>query len=182
MPLLPLRVSETTPRWEPLGKTRTQIVLRAFLERYYSENGYTGYRGSALPDGTRYGGELGERWCSEYYSYVIDKHLKGVGHRSNVSKVISYFKGKGGFIKITDPLGYARSYRPGDYMAMDTNDDGKKNHSALFLAYDVANDRIWTVDGNTTGGGRLAGNESAVRLRKPEVVHGWGRIRYNMLP
>ena len=175
----------TTDATHELGKARTRLVLKAFLETYYSSIGFSGYRGYEQPDGTRYGGDLGERWCSEYYSFVANTQLAGVGHRSNVTKVIDYFQEYGAYASVSDPNEYMNSAERGDYVAMDTNIDGTKNHSALFLAYDVATKEIWTADGNSSGGipygGRYAGNEAILRRRSPDVVRGWGQIVYDML-
>ena len=172
-----------------LGRTRTAMVRRAFYETYLSGIGYSGYRGYGRADGTRYGADMGERWCSEFYSWVADRHLNGVGHRANVASVKSYFTGRSAWETVTSPSDYVGLAEPGDYIGMDTSGDDKKNHSAMFLAYDAATDRIWTVDGNTSGrteigdgfDNRRAGNEAFVRERSPGVALGWGHIQYAMI-
>ncbi|MCB1744076.1 MAG: putative metal-binding motif-containing protein [Gammaproteobacteria bacterium] len=178
-----------TGSYSAMGNARGALVRRALYEAYLSSVGYTGYLGWLWQDGTRYGADVGEAWCSEFYSWVAAFELDTIGHRSNVSKLRSYFQGFDAFIVVDDPLDFVATAEPGDYLAMDTNDDGQKNHSAMFMAVDAATDRVWSVDGNVSGssdiGGsyasRRAGNEAFVLSRELEVVRGLGLIEFGML-
>ena len=173
-----------------LGRVRSDLAQRAFYEAYVSEIGFSGYRGYGMPDGIRYLADLGEWWCSEFYGFLAGTALQGVGLRTNVSSLVSYFQKFGAYYPAPPPAGYVDSALRGDYLAMDTNLDGTMNHSALFLAYDVDTDSIWVVEGNASGlsdiGGsyasRRAGNEAVVSSYPPERVRGWGRLRQSMLP
>jgi hypothetical protein len=170
-------------------KVRKRIVLRALYEAYLSEIGYTGYLG-AVADGTRYGGDMGEWWCSEFYSWVTDHELVGMGHRSNTGSLKEYFSDHHGYA----PIPHAQSYligfaSAGDYLAIGT-DPHDLYHSAMFLEYEPARDMVWSVEGNVSGlsdigGGyasRRGGNEARVVERGSDTVGGWGMITIGMLP
>jgi hypothetical protein len=72
---------------------------------------------------------------------------------------------------------------PGDYLYLDTNEDGTVNHSAMYLAYDtsVVPARVWSLEGNS-------GNEVRVRTRNTDwntatpVFLSHGYITNSMLP
>ena len=179
----------TTSDVYTINKARVGIVLQALYEASRSELGEVGYKGDLDIDGLRYGADWGESWCSEFYSYAASTELANMGHQPFVSKIINYFEDYGTFMET--PGGEAPMFfgQPGDYLAEDTNGDGKKNHSAMFLAYDRFLDVYWTVDGNTNGssdiGGpyasRRGGNEAFVRTRSVDNVAGWGRLDASML-
>jgi hypothetical protein len=166
--------------------------LRGLYEMYISARyGFTGYLGITYADGTRYGADMGEAWCSEFYSFNFDWTIGGMGHRANVSRVTDYFDDYSAFTDVDagNRASVLGSLKHGDYLAEDTNLDGDVNHSAMFLGYDVAADQLITLDGNTVGNSglgdgfasRRGGNEAFVRERKPEVLVGWGSIKRTML-
>lgn len=172
---------------------RAGIVLQGLYE--YSLNIYgaqTGVLGNQL-DGTRYGGDVGEWWCSEFYSTVAN-HRVTIGHRYSVSNISEYFKKYGAFFDLTPAQAAAANYQPGDYLAVDTGTDGVANHSAMVLAFDRHKGRLFTLEGNTHGANdwnqdgkfsfselRLAGNETIVMTRDPSDVVGMGVMAYDML-
>ena len=174
------------------GQARAEVVLRALYEMWISaEYGYTGYLGTAYVDGTRYGADMGEAWCSEFYSFNFDWAIGGMGHRESVSRVTDYFDGYSAFTDVDagNRASVLATLKHGDYLAEDTNLDGDVNHSAMFLAYDSATDQLITVDGNTVGNSgqgdgfasRRGGNEAFIRERDPDVLVGWGSIKRSML-
>jgi hypothetical protein len=188
-----------------LTNVRSRVVRRAFYNRFLSETySFIGYRGTYQVDGTRYGAEVGELWCSEYYSGVVSPSVVDMGHRSNINALDNYFSGFNAFYDMTSQTGSSntpsKGYtvedvilkgRHGDYFALDTGLDGTRNHSAMFLAYDTYTQEFWTVEGNTDGWNPLAqsdrrnrqgGNESAVKTRIGQQVHGWGRLKLAMVP
>ena len=93
-------------------------------------------------DGTRYGADKGELWCSEF----CDRSLPGSsdGAPSNVSSVLSFFSGY--LSRVYSPShNRPEKAKRGDYLALDTNGDGSPNHSAMFLAFDHARGKMWTL-------------------------------------
>jgi hypothetical protein len=155
---------------------RTAILLEGFHQLAESDHGEVGYRGRAV-DGTRYGADPNELWCSEFYSWAVQDELEGSGGKASVSQLVDYFRrydSYAGASKIA-----AKALR-GDYLPLDTDQDGKKNHSAMFLALesrpdgddaDTARDLfVWTLEGNS-------GNTVSVRFRPlDKVFTGLGRI------
>ncbi len=169
-----------------LGQARKEIVLQGFFEFNLSEHwGEVGYGGRLAWDGTRYGADVGEAWCSEFYSTVASTALKDMGALSFITPIADYF-GPELFTTVTSPDDYVGQARPGDYLALDTDSDGNLNHSNMFLAYDRSTGVLFTLDGNADGddGGaatgiarsRVGGSEVWVRESDPYDVGGWGRL------
>ena len=169
-----------------IERERTSIVLRGLYEYYISEHrGATGYRGTNYVDGTRYGADKGELWCSEFYSWTVGTQAHQMGHRSNVSAVLSFFSGY--LSRVLSPShNRLEKAERGDYLALDTNGDGSANHSGMFLAYDDARGKMWTLEGNTSGvnhvgyASRRAGNETVVKTRPTTEVHDLGVLKSMM--
>ena len=157
--------------------------LAGLYEYYASEHqGLTGYRGVSYLDGTRYGGDKGEAWCSEFYSWAVNTQALHMGHRANISALRAYFDAY--LSRVTSPSpGRLEKAQRGDYLALDTNDDDSTNHSAMFLAWDEAIGAMWTLEGNTSGlnhlgyQSRRAGNETVVRYRDADQVDDLGVLR-----
>ena len=108
-----------------------------------------------------------------------------MGHRSNISSLLSFFSAH--FARVFSPSqNRLEKAERGDYLALDTNDDGDTNHSAMFLAYDDALDAMWTLEGNASGvnqvgyQSRRAGNETVVRNRDATQVGDLGVLRVTM--
>jgi len=189
----------------PVVKRRVRVILRGLWERNWSEeHAMVGYLGAYQADGLRFGAVMGEYWCSEFYSYVATSQAKDMGHQASVGALETYFSGHDLWFDVTSgKMAAMKSFypnmypdmitttdvlvdgRPGDYLALDTNSDGSSNHSAMFLAYDENLDKIWTIEGNTSGTNEAAwsdrqsrsgGNESAVTTRNPDHVQGWGKL------
>jgi len=149
--------------------TRFQIVLKGLKQYSDSKRGYVGYAGTVAADGTRYGADLREAWCSEFYSWVTGDFLRNM-RGNDVEDLRSYFSGYGSLYVASEIPTRAG---PGDYMALDTVEDGRvadddRNHSAMFLAYDTsqASPIVWSLEGNY-------GNEVRIAQRNAD----WGSAR-----
>jgi hypothetical protein len=143
----------TTDGSSDISKARTDILLQGFYE--YDQGNHrelVGYRGLSEPGGTRYGAIKGEAWCSEFYSWVANHRLSGLGHRSSVKKMMRYFNGHSAGVSNPTLDQVKRKIKRGDYLGEDTSGEAKsKNHSAMFLDYDLYTGQIWTLDGNSHG-------------------------------
>jgi hypothetical protein len=158
----------TTDGTAPHAQRRTSILLRGFKEYGESQMGKVGYRGTEYKDGTKYGAKKGELWCSEFYAWVTKPYLEGIANRSSVSSLRRFFRQRNQYDRInTDVLTRARR---GDYISMDTDNDKKKDHSGMFLAFDPSANQVWLLEGNTSG------NTVDVRHRPPSDVDGLGHI------
>jgi hypothetical protein len=154
------------------AKRRTAILLRGFKEYGESKMGKVGYYGTEYKDGTKYGARKGELWCSEFYAWVTKPYLEGISRRSSVSSLRRFFRQRNQYKRTnTDVL--ARAH-PGDYVSMDTDNDKKKDHSGMFLAWESDQNKVWLLEGNTSG------NEVNVRDRAPSEVDGLGHISASM--
>lgn len=139
----------TTAGNDPKSIIRTRMVLKGLKEFYDSELGFVGQGGTVQVDGTRYGADVGEAWCSEFYSWVATGSLKNIAGIGHYAKLTEYFSTAGGF--------YNRSAVPtkarrGDYLSMDTDDVKGTNHSGMFLAYEKqpnGEEFVWTLEGNS---------------------------------
>lgn len=154
------------------AQRRTAILLRGFHEFNEDQMGKVGYRGTEYKDGTKYGARKGEQWCSEFYAWVTKPYLEGISRRASVPRLRSFFRQRNEYDRInTDVLKRAKR---GDYIAMDTDDDKKKDHSGMFLAYDPTKNWVWLLEGNTSG------NRVNVKQRTPDGVDGLGHINAAM--
>ena len=144
--------------------TRFQIVLKALKEKDDSDSGLVGYRGTTRIDGTRYGAVAGEKWCSEFYSWATQDWLNGIAGRSSTGRLREYFEGYDSFYAASEIPARAA---PGDYLYLDTNEDGTVNHSGMFLAYDTSTipARVWSIEGNVS-------DTVAVKARNAD----WGTV------
>ncbi len=173
----------------PAYSARTRIVNRALYERYRSEHEQVGYRGTDA-DGTDYGASEGEAWCSEFYTTVAGHELDALSSIAAWFDVMTWFADRGNLVTVDDSNRVLVQWlaQPGDYLAEDTDLDGDTNHSAMFLAWDRAQSKIITLDGNASGRidwssrTRLGGNEVSLRTQELDVVDGWGWIDSDMLP
>jgi len=125
---------------------RFQAVTRGLAEYYASQVGEVGYRGALSGDGKGYGAEGNEKWCSEFYVWVTRPFVDGISG-TTVDDVMDFFGDHGELY----PAREVRAASAGDFLAMDTDEDGDKNHSGMFLAYDSDSDIVWTLEGNTKG-------------------------------
>jgi len=139
-----------TTTWsdDPVERARSAILLRGFKEYNESNVGRVGYRGRDKIDGTKYGANKDEQWCSEFYVWVTQDSLKNIKGRTYVGRLLDYFQDH----KSTyDRSRIKERAKRGDYIAVasggDEGDD-KKDHSAMFLAYDESSKKIWTLEGN----------------------------------
>jgi hypothetical protein len=151
-------------------RTRAAIVQRGLAEYRQSNEGKVGYRGTQDRDGTRYGAGRNEAWCTEFYVWVTKVKLRGIAGRDSWDEMIDYFRAAGSFLPAAD---LARRAVPADYLVMDSDGDGKKNHSGMFLAYESAQGRAWTLEGNF-------GNAVRVWTRKSEI-QGIGHLTPELL-
>jgi hypothetical protein len=139
------RYYTTTWSDDRVEQARSAILLRGFKEYDESNLGRVGYKGTDKVDGTKYGADKNEQWCSEFYVWVTKDNLKDIKGRTYVSRLVDYFQD----YKST----YGRSQiinraKRGDYIAISTKGTEKKDHSAMFLAYDEGTKKIWTLEGN----------------------------------
>ncbi|HMV66358.1 MAG TPA: putative metal-binding motif-containing protein [Myxococcota bacterium] len=189
----------TTDGTSVLSQARTDILLYGFYEYYLSEFvGNVGYMGHVYEDGSRYGADLGEAWCSEFYSWAAGHDLPTMGSISYTEPLLGWFEDEGaerdkldaGWDVADVEAGAAR----GDYLAEDSDpdDDEDWNHSAMFLAWDSHLGRFWTLNGNgdTDVGGdggsdyvqnRRGGDEVSIANVEPDIVAGWGWLTTGML-
>jgi hypothetical protein len=172
-----------------LSSARMEMVLQGLAEYGDNQEEEVGYLGSADADGTRYGADMGEAWCSEFYSWVAGTELPGLGSKAGVAGLETWFVDEGNHVAVdaSNVVLVEWLAQPGDWMGEDTDLDGDTNHSAMFLAWDAATDEIITLDGNTTGrvdldaSSRLGGNEVSLRRRDPAVIQHWGWLDSGML-
>lgn len=172
-----------------LESARMSMVMYGLSEYGNNQLEEVGYLGSWYADGTRYGADMGEAWCSEFYSWVADHELIDINHRHSVSTILDYFEDEGNRVDIDSSNRVLVEWlaQPGDYLGEDTDLDGAVNHSAMFLAWDQASDTIITLDGNTTGrvdvdeASRQGGSEVSLRRRSPSVIMHWGWLDTGML-
>ncbi len=175
-----------------LADAREDLVHTALYQVYRGQLGDIGYHGTDALDGTDFGAEMGESWCSEFYSSALGT-ITGIGSKAGVSGIRDWFEA---FDDGADhDLDIDNSNRalvrwfaqPGDYLAEDTDLDGDINHSAMFLAWDAGTGEIITLDGNTSGRSDLdsgtgrGGDEASLRRRDPAVILGWGWLAKGML-
>lgn len=146
---------------------RARIVLKGLKEFSDSLNGLVGYRGREDVDGTRYGADRNEGYCTEFYVWVTKNWLPGVTGNDTWDDMIDFFRDNRSYYS---PSEIPARAAPGDYLPIDSNDDGKKNHSGMFLAYDTSTNRVWTLEGN-------AGNRVVVKKRALETeIKGLGYL------
>jgi len=145
----------TTWANDRVERARSAILLRGFKEYDESNLGRVGYRGTEKIDGTKYGADKNEQWCSEFYVWVTKDNLKDFKRRSYVSRLVDYFQDYNSTYGRSQITSHAKR---GDYIAISTKGSEKKDHSAMFLAYDKATKKIWTLEGN-------AGNAVGVKER-----------------
>jgi len=179
-----------------LGNMRMKTLLWGFFEYQLGHHlGMTGYYGDPFEDGSRYGANASrdEEWCSEFYSWVVDR-VFDMDHMINIAALRSHFHGDFGCWWDDPSQWELRNWAdPGDYLALDTTADGVSNRSGMFLAYDRHLDRIWTLEGNTSGffddewddvfsGGdsRSGGNETVLRNRNYSQAMSWGWLDLRM--
>ncbi len=109
-----------------LDGARADMVNAGLYEAWLDgKQGRVGYY-AADENGTRYGADLDEAWCSEFYSAVLTPFVDGLGHRSSVARIIDWYADYGRDIEV--PADRAEDWmsifaRPGDYLALDTNSE-----------------------------------------------------------
>ncbi|MBK8979002.1 MAG: putative metal-binding motif-containing protein [Planctomycetes bacterium] len=179
---------QCTDATNEMAADRAWIVSRALYSEFAAEQlGLLGYHGTAYPDGTAFGADVGEPWCTEFYSGCADERFS-MGHRHyigdfdpppvplNSGAITHYFLGFGELTTVDagNRASVLASLLPGDYVALDTTGDGNANHSAMVLAYEPTDDRVWTVEGNT------GGSQCGIQQRDPAQIMAWGRLQASM--
>jgi hypothetical protein len=113
-----------------------------------------------------------------------------MGHRCCISELVEYFEGRDCYTAVSNPSDFIDFACRGDFVALDTNGDGDRNHSAMILAHDISTGILWTLDGNTSGTSdwtysgyeaRRGGSEVFIRDRDPDEVTGWGYVKSSLL-
>lgn len=139
----------TTLGGDPKSLVRNRMILRGLKEFSDSEHGLVGQNGTVAVDGTRYGADKGELWCSEFYAWTGVGSLKGVNGLASVKRLTKYFRDHSGLMPASK---IAEVARRGDYLSLDTDQNGDANHSAMFLAVEFDEDAgqnfVWTLEGN----------------------------------
>jgi hypothetical protein len=129
-----------------LEAARLDLLLDGFYQLSESDRGQIGYMGFVKRDGTRFGAATGERWCSEFYTWLAKAQFYQIGIYSTVSGVMWWFASEAqyhpGSAAVTSVADRA------DYIPVDTDGDGEANHSTMFLAYDLTTGKAWTLEGN----------------------------------
>lgn len=121
-----------------LDQARAGIVTLAITEwATYGEFGRT------KKNGTRYGADPEELWCSEYYSWVSGHYLTEMDGRSSVRSLTRYFSG---YEALFPGSRIPEVGQPGDYLAM-----WGTRHSGMFLGYSQSKGKhhLHTIEGNT---------------------------------
>jgi hypothetical protein len=132
---------------------RFLLVMKGLAEYNASQLGEVGYAGSDARDGRRYSADANEKWCSEFYVWVARSFVADVSG-TTVEDVKDFFRDHSALMSAREvPVG-----DPGDYLSLDTDQDGDPNHSAMLLAYDTLTGNVWTLEGNS-------GNEVKIKPR-----------------
>jgi hypothetical protein len=135
---------------------RFLIVMKGLAEYSASEKGEVGYLGTLAVDGTRYGADRGENWCSEFYVWATQDQLDGVRGIDDAEHLMDFFDDQApGALYAPTAIPLAD---PGDYLPIDGDQDGDVSHSAMLLAYDSHKNTVWTLEGN-------AGNRVKVKSK-----------------
>jgi hypothetical protein len=157
----------TTDSSNKVSRARTKILLQGFKQYFNQLRGRVGRNGSVWPNGTHYGADRNEWWCSEFYAWTSSYALKNIKNKSSVNQLKDYFR-QGDHYHRIHSMGDMDVARRADWIAMDTDLDGKKNHTAMFLAR-RSDGKIVTLEGNT-------GNRVKVRYRDLDQIYGVGHI------
>jgi len=170
----------TTDGESEKSQVRTKIVLKALKQYDDALRGKVGTLGTDDVNGTRYGADHDEWWCSEFYAWNADDWLYGIGSKSSVSRLRDYFASYGAYYEEADIDMGDR----GDWVSIDGH------HSTMMLAiekYGSTNKddwHIWTVEGNTgdSGGVPVPANNVGVKKRRVSSYEmGLGHIVYSQL-
>lgn len=167
----------------PNVHNRFQVVMKALAEYNSSEWGEVGYYGAIDRNGTRYGAGGNRRWCSEFYSWNATSRVANIAGLDSYNDLISFFRDRSALFN-PDNIPTAS---PGDYLPLDTDQDGDINHSAMFLAYDdsKAEPQVWTLEGNSANTVDVVARKADWDLPVPadkagRVFRYLGRIRSTM--
>lgn len=130
---------------------RVEIVICGFYEFFLSEYvGYVGYYGFIYEDGTWYGVDVGELWCSEFYSWVVGYEVFSMGSVAGVLGFVDWFIDWKRLVEVLGLEDFIDDVCFGDYM-VEVNDEGVFIYLVMFLVYDVNIDTCWMLDGNVFG-------------------------------
>mgnify|MGYP003546669030 CR=1 FL=1 len=129
------------------------------------------------------GASIGENWCSEFYSWVVDPYVKWsyYGPPADIKGITDGFNLFSGLLNPVFAPGVASS---GDYLGLDTDGDGIPdswekahrgvvNHSAMVLDWDKSIGQFWTIEGNLN-------NAVVIRMRTESQVKVFGIITKSM--
>lgn len=141
-----VRFYSMTDSSEPNLHRRYLMVMKALMEYQASARGEVGYTGSIARDGTRYQAELDRKWCSEFYVWNAKSQVAGIAGIDNWEDLREFFSGHHALYGASG----IPTALPGDYLSLDSDNDGDINHSAMFLAYDGSGSSagVWTLEGN----------------------------------
>lgn len=148
-------------------------------------NNYTKYAAELDKLGDVYNGpKNGYYWCDVFVDWCFVKAfgkdvgvkmlyqpLKGLGAGCTYSA--QYFQRKGAFYK---------NPQPGDQVFFTYNNDGEYDHTGIVTK--VANGRVYTIEGNTSGGSGVVDNGGGVFQKSYPLgyylIGGYGRPNYKL--
>ena len=152
---------------DPRVRRMVEIALSQVGTREKNADGTYG-KGNFTEYGAWYGMD-GQPWCAMFVSWSADQAgllNSAVPKHASTSRGVAMYKEKG--LYAPQKSGYVP--REGDAIYFSTPSTGKMQHVGLVVAYDHANKKVYTVEGNT-------GN--AVRIRHYDAdnprIDGYGR-------
>ena len=129
----------------PTDQLRTKMVLWGLNEYYYQLRELVGSYGSLWPNGTRYGAEKNEWWCSEYYAKVSKQVWpRGLAGIQFLHEIKEKFKSKNAYFEIGNSRqakAHTKKMKMGDFLS--TCGDG---HTAMFLGVRSDGKRVRTLE------------------------------------
>lgn len=151
-------------------------------------NNYTKYARDLDKIGTVYNyPKQGYAWCDIFVDWcfiqtfgldiamrMLNQPYKGAGAGATYSA--QYFKSAGRF--------YTRDPQPGDQIFFTATTAGQYSHTGLVVAVD--NERVYTVEGNTSGASGVVANGGGVAAKSYSLLYsrigGYGRPKWELVP
>jgi hypothetical protein len=138
------KVSKKSPWYWAItsGASKVDQARAGIVTLAITEWATHGEFGRTFIDGTRYGAEPEELWCSEYYSWVSGHYLTEMNGRASVRSITRYFSD---YEALYPGSRIPEVGQPGDYLAM-----WGTRHSGMFLGFRQSGgkSRLYTIEGN----------------------------------
>lgn len=126
----------------PLAVDRAYAALEEFDGRPLADHELEGLKPTDPSNGWGNGG-----YCTEGWAYSVSPWFNDFTHVVNTKQTAdiftSYKEIYNGELSLIDVA------TPGDWLSLDTNGDGVRNHAGMFLEYDVFTKLIKTLEFNT---------------------------------